>query len=137
MLPPVIEKLVGIVGIDAVQALVDTRLLGYRQRIGRSRECEWWREWSDVIGEGLTDAVMKVWAGEQIYFPACADAVRAERNRQIVAAFDQLLVEGCSARRALRKLSRKYRLSDRHLEQFVINRPTQAASEIEKQLNLF
>lgn len=137
MLPPIIEQLVGIVGIESVQALVDSRMLGFRQRVGRSRACEWWQEWADVIGAEHTDAVMQVWAGQHVYFPACSDAVRAERNRQIVAAFDALLIEGCSARRALRKLSRQYRLSDRHLEQFVIARPTQDPSEAEKQLDLF
>ena len=137
MLPPVIEQLVGIVGIECVQQLVEARLLGYRQRIGRSRECEWWREWADVIGDGPTDAVMRVWAGQQIYFPACADAVRAERNRQIVLRFDQMTRgEGLSAGRAVRRLCQQFRLTDRTIDS-IVNSEQQAASEIEKQLNLF
>ena len=136
MLPPIIEQLVGIVGIECVQQLVEARLLGFRQRIGRSRECEWWREWSDVIGDGPTDAVMRVWAGQAIYFPACADAVRAERNRQIVLCFDQMTREGLSAGRAVRRLCQQFRLSDRTIDG-IINSEQQAASEIEKQLNLF
>lgn len=137
MLPPIIEQLVGIVGIECVQQLVEARLLGYRQRIGRSRECEWWREWADVIGDGPTDAVMRVWAGQQVYFPACADAVRAERNRQVVQRFDHMTrVEGLSASRAVRRLCRQFRLSDRTIDS-IINAPQQDASELEKQLGLF
>ena len=137
MLPPIIEQLVGIVGIECVQQLVEARLLGYRQRIGRSRECEWWREWSDVIGDGPTDAVMRVWAGQQIYFPACADAVRAERNREVVRCFDQMTRrDGLSASRAVRRLCRQFRLSDRTIDS-IINAPQQDASELEKQLGLF
>ncbi len=137
MLPPIIEQLVGIVGIECVQLLVEARMLGFRQRIGRSRDCEWWREWADVIGDGATDAVMRVWAGQQIYFPACADAVRAERNRQIVLCFDQMTRrEGISAGRAVRRLCRQFRLSDRTIDG-IINAPQQDASEIEKQLSLF
>lgn len=137
MLPPIIEQLVGIVGIECVQQLVEARLLGYRQRIGRSRECEWWREWADVIGDGPTDAVMRVWAGQQIYFPACADAVRAERNRAVVRCFDEMTRrEGLSASRAVRRLCRQFRLSDRTIDS-IINAPLQDASELEKQLGLF
>lgn len=137
MLPPIIEQLVGIIGIECVQLLVEARLLGYRQRIGRSRECEWWREWADVIGDGPTDAAMRVWAGQEIYFPACADAVRAERNRQIVLRFERLTrVEGLSATRAVRRLCRDFRLSDRTIDG-IINAPQQDASELEKQLGLF
>lgn len=136
MLPPIIEQLVGIVGIECVQQLVEARLLGFRQRIGRSRECEWWREWSDVIGDGPTDAVMRVWAGQAIYFPACADAVRAERNREIVRRFDEMTGGGLSASRAVRRLCRDFRLSDRTIDG-IINAPQQGASELEKQLGLF
>lgn len=136
MLPPVIEQLAAVIGIEAIQALIDARLLGFRQRIGRSRECEWWREWADVIGEGHADAVMKVWAGEEIYFPACEDAVRAERNRRLVSEYDALLAEGVSARKATRMLCRRYRMSDRTIER-IVNQPTLDPSEAEKQLNLF
>lgn len=140
MLPPIIEQLVSLIGIDAVQALVEARLLGYRQRVGRSRDCEWWREWADVVGDGAADTVMHAWAGEDIYFPACYDAVRAERNRQIVARYDALIAEGTSARRAVRQLCRAFRLSDRQIES-IVNRPVTAATDEDRavcqQLGLF
>lgn len=136
MLPPIIEQLVALIGIEAVQALNEARLLGYRQRIGRSRGCEWWREWADVIGDGPADTVMHTWPGEAIYFPACADAIRAERNRRIVAQFDAALAAGLSSRRAVRQLCRDFRLSDRQIEQ-IVNRPVQDAGEAERQLGLF
>ena len=136
MLPPLIEQLVALIGLEAVQALVDARLLGYRQRIGRTRDCEWWREWAEVIGDGPTDTVMRAWAGQDVYFPACSDAVRAERNRRLVADYDALLAAGTSARRAVRRLCRQYRLSDRMVEQ-IVNRPVAEAGEAERQLGLF
>lgn len=140
MLPPIIEQLVSLIGIEAVQALVEARLLGFRQRVGRSRDCEWWREWSDVVGEGAADAVMRAWAGEEIYFPACFDAVRDERNRQIVARYETQISEGVSARRAVRQLCRAFRLSDRQIES-IVNRPAKQISEdereVSRQLGLF
>ncbi|MCK6396050.1 Mor transcription activator family protein [Zoogloea sp.] len=140
MLPPIIEQLVSLIGIEAVQALVEARLLGYRQRVGRSRDCEWWREWSDVVGDGAADTVMQAWAGEDIYFPACYDAVRLERNRQIVARYDALIADGTSARRAVRQLCRAFRLSDRQIES-IVNRPVQQISDderdVSRQLGLF
>ncbi len=140
MLPPIIEQLVSIVGIEAMQALIEARMLGFRQRVGRSRDCEWWRDWADVIGEGHADAVMKVWAGEDVYFPACFDAIRDERNRQIVARYEAMLAEGMSSRRAIRQLSRAFRLSDRQIET-IVNRPVKQISEdereVSRQLGLF
>lgn len=140
MLPPIIEQLISIVGIEAVQALLEARLLGFKQRIGRSRDCEWWRDWSDVIGEGPTDAVMRVWAGQVLFFPACVAAVRNERNRRIVAEYDALLAGGVSARRAVRQLCRAHRVSDRQIET-IVNRPVAAATDEDRavcqQLGLF
>ena len=136
MLPPIIEQLAGIIGIEAVNALMEARLLGYRQRIGRTQDCEWWREWADVIGDGPTDAVMRQWGGDHVYFPACSDAIRNERNRQIVARYDTLLASGLSARRAIRVMCREYGLADRTLEK-IVNRPTVQPCSLEQQLNLF
>lgn len=139
-LPPIIQQLISIVGIEAVHALLAARLLGFKQRVGRSRQCEWFRDWSAVIGEELADAVMHTWRGQAVFFPACTAAVREERNRRIVIEYDRLIESGNSARAAVRTLCRTRRMSDRQIET-IVNRPViQASAEdlsMGQQLGLF
>ncbi len=122
ILPPVIRDLSGLIGIDGVMQLLEHRMLGCDWRISKTRDSDWYREWSDVIGEGATDAVMKAWGGEEIYFPNCAKAIIAERDRAMVSLYDSLLAEGLSTRKARRVLRRKYSLSDKTVR-LVVNRP--------------
>lgn len=121
-LPPVIRDLSGLIGIEGVMQLLEHRMLGCDWRISKTRDSDWYREWSDVIGEGATDAVMKAWGGEEIYFPTCAQAIQAERNRAMVAMYDRLLADGMSTRKARRALSRRFGLSDKTVR-LIVNRP--------------
>lgn len=121
-LPPVIRDLSGLIGIDGVMQLLEHRMLGCDWRISKTHDSDWYREWSDVIGEGATDAVMKAWGGEEIYFPNCGKAITAERNRAMVALYDSLLADGLSTRKARRVLCRKHSLSDKTVR-LVVNRP--------------
>lgn len=121
-LPPVIRDLAALIGIEGVMQLLDACMLGCDWRISKTRESEWYREWSDVLGEGLTDKVMTAWGGEEIYFPNCVRAIQEERNRAMVSQYDALLAEGMSTRSARRRLCRKFRLSDKQVR-ITVNRP--------------
>jgi hypothetical protein len=124
-LPPVIRDLSGLIGIECVTLLLENRMLGCDWRISITRDSDWHREWSDVIGEGATDAIMKAWGGEEIYFPNCGKAIIAERNRAMVALYDSLLASGMSTRKARRALCRRFGLSDKTVR-LVVNRPPEA-----------
>lgn len=123
-LPPRIRELVGLVGIEAVMQLLDARLFGREWRVSGGRDSEFYRAWSDVIGEGLTDLVVKAWNGrDALYLANCAGLLRAERHRGLIARFDALLAEGLTSRAAILTMCRETGMSDRWLRE-VINRPT-------------
>lgn len=135
-LPPRIAELVGLIGIDAVMQLVQARLFGREWRIGPTRDCEFWRAWSDVIGEGLTETVRKAWVGrEAMYLPNCAALLRDEQHRQVVARYEALLATGMSSRAAIYQMCRENGYSDRNLRR-IVNRPTPPPAPEDAQLLL-
>lgn len=135
-LPPVIRDLVSLIGIEAVVLLLEAQMLGCEWRISKTRDSDWYREWSDIIGDGLADKVVVSWGGQDIYFPNCKAALIAERNRKMIVRYEQLLGEGQSSRRAVRQLCRSFKLSDRTVEK-IINSPVPDATPQEVQLGLF
>lgn len=135
-LPPRIAELVGLIGIEAVLQLVQARLFGREWRVGPTHDCEFWRAWSDVIGEGLTETVRKAWVGrEAMYLPNCAALLRAEQHRWIVERYEALLADGMAGRAAIYVLCRETGKSDRWLRS-IINRPTPPPAPEDAQLLL-
>ena len=135
-LPPRIQELIGLVGIEAVMQLLKERLLGREWRIGDTRDSEFYRVWSDVIGEGLTESVFKAWRGrDAIYLASCASMLRDERHRRLIARYDALVTAGMSSRSAINQLCRETGISDRWARQ-VINRPTPPPAQQDQQLHL-
>lgn len=135
-LPPRIAELVQLIGIDAVLQLVQARLLGREWRVGATHDCEFWRAWSDVIGEGLTETVRAAWVGcDAIYLANCSALLRAEQHRQIVARYDALVADGMGSRAAIHQLCREKGYSDRWLRS-IINRPTPPPAPEDAQLLL-
>lgn len=135
-LPPRIAELVGLIGIDAVMQLVQARLLGREWRIGATHECEFWRAWSDVIGEGLTETVRNAWVGcDSIYLANCSALLRDEQHRQILARYDTLVADGMASRAAINLICKEKGYSDRWLRT-IINRPTPPPAPEDAQLLL-
>lgn len=135
-LPPRIQELVGLIGIEAVMQLLQHRLLGREWSIGDTKETEWYQAWSDVIGEGLTDTVFKAWHGrDRIYLANCAAQLRDEEHRKIVARYDELTGTGMAARAAIHELVRETGKSDRWLRT-IVNRPTPPPVPEDLQLTL-
>ncbi|MBN8283417.1 Mor transcription activator family protein [Zoogloea sp.] len=140
-LPPVIRDLAALIGIENVMVLLDHHMLGCDWRISKTRDSEWYREWSDVLGEGPTDVVMRAWGGEVVYFANCAKVIQQERDRAMVAQYDALIADGLSTRAARRTLCRKFRLSDKRVRLIVNGAPppvTQGPSILtNEQLDMF
>jgi hypothetical protein len=135
-LPPRIRELVGLIGIEAVMQLLTARMLGREWRISPTRESEFYRAWSDVIGEGLTDVVIKAWSGrDSIYLANCAELLREERHNALRAEYDRLITEGLSSRNAIHQLCQKTGISDRWLRS-ILNRPPPPPSPEDRQLLL-
>ncbi|MEF8699249.1 MAG: Mor transcription activator family protein [Candidatus Accumulibacter sp. UW20] len=61
----------------------------------------------DLLGPGAAELLIKRYSGETIYISRCADAKREDRNRKIIADFD----EG----KSVLDLSRNYGLSNRSI----------------------
>jgi hypothetical protein len=135
-LPPRIRELVGLVGIEAVMQLLDARLFGREWRVSGGHDSEFYRAWSDVIGEGLTDLIVKAWNGrDALYLANCAGLLRAERHRALIERFDALVAEGMTSRAAILTMCRETGISDRWLRE-VINRPTPPPSPEDQQMML-
>lgn len=135
-LPPRIQELVGLIGIEAVMQLLQHRLLGREWRIGLTKDTEWYRAWSDVLGEGLTDAVHKAWReADTVYLANCTAELRKEEYGKIVARYDELMAAGMGSRPAINELVKETGKSDRWLRT-IINRPPPPPAPEDLQLSL-
>lgn len=124
------------VGIEAVMQLLQYRLLGREWRIGPTKDTEWYRAWSDVLGEGLTDTIHKAWQGRDvIYLANCAAQLREEEHRKIIARYEELTGSGMGARAAIYELVKETGKSDRWLRT-IVNRPTPPPAPEDLQLPL-
>ena len=77
-------------------------------------------ELAAVIGEANVLRLGKTYndEGGHVYIPRCLVAINALKRRQILAEYDAL-VKTSSARDAANKLARRYRLSNRRIEEIV------------------
>ncbi len=118
-LPAVIREIIRLIGHGPAMALV-REFGGQELRIPVTDASETWAALVEVIGEQATNALCAALAGETIYIALCAEAVRAERNRAMIARYDALLAEGHSGRGAVSVLVREFRpISYRQVEKIV------------------
>lgn len=118
-LPAVIREIIRLIGHGPAMALV-REFGGLPLRIPVTDASETSAALVEVIGERLTKALCAAMGGEEIYIALCAEAVRAERNRAMIARYDALLAEGHSGRGAVSVLVREYRpISYRQVEKIV------------------
>jgi len=120
--PAVIAEIIAIIGHGPATALV-REFGGQEIRIPATETSETWAALAEVIGDRATRELSAAMAGEEIYIALCAAAIRAERNRNMVARYDALLAEGHSGRGAVSVLVREFRpISYRQVEK-IINAP--------------
>jgi len=97
-----------------------------------------WAALEEVIGARATRTLCDTYGGEEdIYVPLCDRAIRAERNRQLIARYEDLVAHGHSSRGAISVLVREFRpISNRQVIN-IINAPTPAPSLTDTQGSLF
>lgn len=120
-LPGIVRELADMIGLDAVYQLMEAKLFGCEWRVSRTRHSDWYREWSDVIGEEKADKIMRTWGGCELYFPRCSAAYLRIRNKKIIARYDELLSQGMTTRSLRRMLSREFGISDSTVKKIANN----------------
>ena len=129
LLPPVIREIVRLIGHGPAMALVH-EFGGQDLRIPKTEASATWAALAEVIGEAAMKTLASVFGGEQMSVALCARALKADRNRKMVARYDALLNEGYSSRGAVSVLVREYRpISYRTVEK-IVNAPLPAAEAV-------
>jgi len=102
--------------------LVDD-LGGQDFRIPVCRDAEQLEHLVELIGPRAADRVRQHFAVQEIYIARCDAALRAERNRRLIARYEALLAEGLSSCSAVTVVVREFRLSNRQVEK-IVNGPS-------------
>lgn len=118
-LPAVVQEIVGIIGHGPAMELV--RAFGGQElRVPKTDASDTWAALVEIIGEPLTRALAGAFGGEPVYIALCDRALRADRNRKMIARYERLLGEGHSSRGAVSVLVREFRpISNRQVEKIV------------------
>ena len=130
MLPEVIQEIIRCIGHAKAMALVH-EFGGQEIRIPKTESTDTWAALVEVIGERSTRKLAaEMGGGEPIYIALCTRAVKADRNRRIIERYDQLLIQGNSARGAVSILVREFApISNRWIEQ-IVNAPVPVVPEL-------
>lgn len=135
-LPTVVQDLIGIIGHARTMALV-REFGGQNLRIPRSDSSDTWAALAEVIGEPATRQLCAAIGLErEIYIARCEQALKQDRNRKLIARYENLLREGHSGRGAVSILVREFRLSYRMVE-IIVNSPLPEPSTVTMQGQLF
>lgn len=136
-LPAVIQEIIGVIGHGPTMALVHA-FGGQELRIPKGEGNDTWAALVEVIGEAATRALSAAFSGgEPIYIALCHRALLADRNRRMIARYEQLLREGHSGRGAVSVIVREFRpISNRQVEN-IVNAPTPEPAGLALQSQLF
>lgn len=135
-LPSVIQEIVDIIGHGPAMELV--RAFGGQElRIPKTDAKDTWAALVEIIGEPMTKKICGAFGGEPIYIALCERALRRDRNRRMIAQYEDLLALGHSARGAVSVLVREFRpISNRQVEK-IVNSPLPDLSTPVRQSSLF
>jgi hypothetical protein len=107
-LPQSILEMAAVIGLPAALALVKSYGgLELRVPIGRVVESKGRSDLIALIGPDAADRLILAYGGERLTIPRCASALRDQRDREILAAYD--------AGESSRKLCKTYSMTDRNL----------------------
>lgn len=136
LLPPVIREIVRLIGHGAAMALVH-EFGGQDLRIPKTDASATWAALAEVIGEPAMKTLARAFGGEQLSIALCANSMKVDRNRKMVARYEALLGEGHSSRGAVSVLVREFRpISYRTVEK-IVNSPLPAVEAAAVQGALF
>lgn len=128
-LPATIQTVVRLVGHAKAMALVHD-LGGQDYRFPASRTSDAWEHLVDLIGDRAADVLCQEFGGSEVYIALCHQAIKADRNRTLIARYEALLLDGYSSRGAVSVLVREYRLSNRQIQK-IVNGPSPAGEALE------
>lgn len=136
-LPPTIEIFVSLIGHGPTMDLV--RAFGGNDfRFPARREGANWEALIELIGERQAARLIERFDGDEVYIALCDRALRADRNRRLIARYDTLLGEGHSSRGAVSILVREFApISNRSVEKIVNSPVPPALPEVAAQGQLF
>lgn len=136
-LPSTIQTIVDIIGHGPAMELVRA-LGGQNFRFPARRDGANWEALVEIIGERMAIKLQTRFAGTETYIAVCQLALRADRNRRMIARYDALLREGHSSRGAVSILVQEFRpFSYRGIEKIVNGPVPSAAPEMATQGSLF
>lgn len=136
-LPATIQNIVSIIGHARAMELVrDLGGQSYRFPVGQTSDT--WEHLVELIGTSAAARLCQHYGGEEVYIARCDAALRADRNRKIIACYEALMAEGYSSRGAISVLVREFKMSNRQIEK-IINGPSPnfAVTELVTQGSLF
>lgn len=135
-LPAIIQTIVSAIGHADAMSLV--QVLGGRTfRFPAGKSSDNWLELVDIVGPISASRLIEIFGGTDVYIALCDRAIRDDRNRRMVTRYDELLRQGQSSRRAINKLVKEFRLSDRMVKN-IMNRPMPSmVSDLVAQGSLF
>lgn len=137
-LPATIQTIVGLIGYGQTMALVgDLGGQDFRFPAAGSRQSANWEHLFELVGPRDADRLVRHFDGSEVYIAQCHRALKADRNRKMIARYDALLQDGHSSRGAVSVLVREFKLSNRQVEKIVNGPMPSAAPEMVAQGSLF
>lgn len=135
-IPAGIQEIVGIIGHGPTMELVRA-FGGQEPRIPKTSASDTWEALVEIIGEQLTKRLSEAFGGEVIYIALCAEALRNDRNRRMIAQYEKLIGNGHSSRGAVSVLVREFApISNRQVEN-IVNSALPKPSGMTEQSSLF
>lgn len=128
-LPAIIQTIVRLVGHAKAMKIVED-LGGQEFRFPVTPMADVLEHLVDLVGPHATDRLYRHFSGQAVYIARCDAAIRADRDRSIIARYEALLAEGHSSRGAVSVLVREFRLSNRRI-QAIVNGPSPAGEAME------
>ncbi len=124
MLPESIQNIARLIGHGKAMALV-REMGGNEFRFSMQPTGDKYDYLAEVVGEGAARTLHSQYRGELLYIPVCADALRADRNRLIIARYEELIGIGFRGRAAVAAIVTDARfrpISNRTVEK-IVNSP--------------
>jgi Mor family transcriptional regulator len=128
-LPATIQTIVRLVGHAKAMSMVQD-LGGQSYRFPVSRKSDVWEHLVEIIGARSAEVLCQEFGGSEVYIALCHHAIKADRNRSMIARYEALLAEGHSSRGAVTVLVREFRMSNRQIEK-IVNGPSPAGEVME------
>lgn len=116
-LPDTVKELVRQIGVGAAMALVKAfggTSIQFSKGISETGKCRY-EEVAEVVGYAEADKLACYNDSVEIYIPMCYSELKALRNAEVRRDFDLMTSGDYSAREAVSRLARRYRMSDRNV----------------------